>query len=114
MGISTGNKEERCRQLVRTTLDLWNSLGVDKGMVLKILGEELKADKPLDIFITNIKTEYTGLTNGERTWHEINGYKVGFVLNKEIACEIRISVNECNGCREQIKEYIRNKIGGIK
>ena len=37
-----------------------------------------------------------------------------FVLNEEIACEIRISVNECNGCREQIKAYITNKIGGIK
>ena len=119
MGISTGSKEEEAyRQLVITTLNLWNSLGIDKGMVLKILGEELKADKSLDIFITDIKTEYTVLEsyrdNEKNVWNETDGYKVVFVLNNDIDCEIRISANECNGCREQIKAYIRNKIGGIK
>lgn len=117
MELSKGNQEERCRQLVKTTLDLWNSLGISRDMVIKILSEKLNNDKALSIFITDIKKVYKPCTDGRGQWwdEELNECKVGFVLNKEIACEIRVPIRYCDECKEPIRDYIKRKITrGVK
>lgn len=117
MELSKGNQEERCRQLVKTTLDLWDGLGISKEMTRRLLSNELKDDKALSIFITDIKKVYKPCTDGRGQWRdeELNECKVGFVLNKEIACVIRVPIRYCDECKEQIRNYIKCKIiGGVK
>lgn len=104
--------------LVRTTLHLWDSLGIDVDRVIKILGKGFNNNKALNIFITDVKTEYDEncyyAGYEETRTNVVTGYKVGFVLNEEIACEIRVGAKHCNGCKEQIRNYIRDKIRGVK
>lgn len=119
MGISIGNKEEACRELVRTTLNLWNSLGIDKEMVIKILGEELKGDKPLDIFITDIETLYDTHTyyigvNPKEKRDTVTGYNVKFILNDVISCKTIVKPERYDGNREHLIEYIKSSINQKK
>lgn len=73
----------------------------------------------VDIFITNIKTEYDTdcyYVQDETTrTNVVTGYSVEFILNDSIKCKIHIDGNDTCGCRETIKDYIKDKItGGIK
>lgn len=115
MDLSAGNKEERHKQLVKTTLDLWDNLGIDREMVLKILGEELKGGKPLDIFITNIETLYDTYTyyigaDPKEKCNTVIGYNVKFILNDVIGCKTIVKPEHYDGNRDRLIEYIKSNI----
>ncbi len=112
--MSIGSKEKACKELIRTTLNLWNSLGMDKDMVKKILYDELKDSELIDIFINDIRTVHPMhccyIKGKEIKERVITGYEVSFILNDIIDCKIVVMPEYYDGSREHLIKHIKGKI----